>query len=486
MSPLDGGPKDEQAPSVLSSFPDSAQTNVQTDEISLTFDEYIKAQDMRNLLILSPRLENGLETQIKGRKLTIRFKDSLRPNTTYNLQLNGSVVDNNEGNPLEDYQLFFSTGDYIDSLRYSAVVFNAFDRTACEECIVALYSSEKDSIILTQTPEYIGRTSKTGRIHISNLAEQNLRAIAIEDKNKNLKLDNDEQVSLFQIAQIQDSMTTDTFYVFPYSRQPKLKTTLHSSYPGKLQVVFNRGVEDSIAISAFDQNLDYTTSITLDTLTTYFSIAERDSFDVVVQVDSISDSLIYQAPLASVNKGIQASWAYDGTPRLHLPTPGKTLIDKFQLIQDSVGKEFNLVEQSQRLEFKGKWDRTKTLYLIMKDSAFQDISGRYSQLDTMGLSYIASKATLDLQIELSDTVNHLFELYQDQRVFQRRILTSNTSIFIRSLAPGTYRVRIIKDSNQNGRWDQGDVFLNSKSEELYLSEEFELRENWDNSLIIKY
>ena len=51
---------------------------------------------------------------------------------------------------------------------------------------------------------------------------------------------------------------------------------------------------------------------------------------------------------------------------------------------------------------------------------------------------------------------------------------------IKYLLPGTYKARIIMDSNVNKKWDTGDYFKKLQPEKvLYFHEDVIIRANWD-------
>ena len=62
------------------------------------------------------------------RVLTIKIKDTLKPNTTYSFNFGQSIADNNEGNVLNHFKYVFSTGAVIDSLKLSGSIKDAFDK----------------------------------------------------------------------------------------------------------------------------------------------------------------------------------------------------------------------------------------------------------------------------------------------------------------------------------------------------------------------
>jgi hypothetical protein len=64
--------------------------------------------------------------------------------------------------------------------------------------------------------------------------------------------------------------------------------------------------------------------------------------------------------------------------------------------------------------------------------------------------------------------------------------SSDTTLILNSLSQGSYYVRIITDINENNYWDSGNPITNQSPEPIYISETFELRNNWDKELIINH
>ena len=159
-----GGPKDLTPPMLVKTEPDSMTTNFKAKRIRLFFDEFIKLEDIQNQLIVSPPLKYQPEIKPQGgagKYVEIKFKDTLREKTTYTMNFGQSVQDNNEGNPSSFLTYVFSTGDYIDSLRVSGAVKDAFKKKANDFISVMLYEIDTaytDSTIFLRPPNYISNT----------------------------------------------------------------------------------------------------------------------------------------------------------------------------------------------------------------------------------------------------------------------------------------------------------------------------------------
>jgi len=67
------------------------------------------------------------------------YKDTLQPNTTYSFNFGNAIRDVNEGNILKNFTYVFSTGKYIDSMRFSGTVLVANTGKADSTMIVLLH-----------------------------------------------------------------------------------------------------------------------------------------------------------------------------------------------------------------------------------------------------------------------------------------------------------------------------------------------------------
>lgn len=184
-----GGPKDTLAPVMLKSVPTLNATGFKKDKIVLTFDEYVKLDKLSQKLVLSPPQERLPETKIKGKSLEIKFFEPLADSTTYTLYFADAIQDNNEGNPIDNFEFAFSTGPYIDSLRYTGRVIDAFTLEPQEGVFVMLYSEYTDSVPIIQRPRYITKTNKAGVFYLSNLKLRDYKIFALRDANSNYLFD---------------------------------------------------------------------------------------------------------------------------------------------------------------------------------------------------------------------------------------------------------------------------------------------------------
>ena len=192
----EGGPKDEDPPILINAIPEENSVNFKEKRIRLFFDEYIRLKDFRKQLVVSPPIEKSLYSispqSGASKYIQIDINETLPKNTTYVFNFGQSVVDNNEGNILPYFKYVFSTGDYIDSLKISGNIKNAFKREADNFITALLYpvnQSYTDSIVYNELPTYVGSTLDSTYFEISNLKKGKYLLIALNDFNNNYKFD---------------------------------------------------------------------------------------------------------------------------------------------------------------------------------------------------------------------------------------------------------------------------------------------------------
>ena len=93
-----GGPQDSIPPVLVNASPKLNSINFDSEEIRLTFDEWIKLDKVQDQLIISPPLEKS-SYEIKPltgvtKKVFLKFLDSLSPETTYTVNFGNSIKDN--------------------------------------------------------------------------------------------------------------------------------------------------------------------------------------------------------------------------------------------------------------------------------------------------------------------------------------------------------------------------------------------------------
>ncbi|MBR2607865.1 MAG: Ig-like domain-containing protein [Bacteroidaceae bacterium] len=248
MGTPDGGPYDETPPVLLTSTPRVNALNVKDNKIVLEFDEFIKLQNAYEKIVVSPPQLQQPEIKVNGKRIIAELFDTLKPSTTYTIDFNDAIVDNNEGNPLESFSFVFSTGDKVDTLGLSGTVLDASNLEPVKGILVGLHSDHSDSAFTKKPFDRISRTDSRGQFSMRGVAPGKYRIYALADANGNYRFDQkSEKIAYF------DSL------IVPYATPAwRNDTVWHDSITIDTikRVAYTRLCPDDIVLRAFNEPLN--------------------------------------------------------------------------------------------------------------------------------------------------------------------------------------------------------------------------------------
>ena len=211
-----GGPRDEDPPRFLTSTPLQGAVDVTPNKVVLTFDEYVTLKDAFSKVVVSPPGAQVPRVSYLGKKVTVEFRDTLKPNTTYTIDFGDAIADNNEGNQLENFIYTFSTGPVLDTLMVSGMVLGAEDLEPATGYYVGLHSNLSDTAFIKTRFDRIAKVDKDGRFVIGGLAPGQYRIYALEDKDGDMAWSSPDESLAFYDAIIEPTteyaVATDTIY----------------------------------------------------------------------------------------------------------------------------------------------------------------------------------------------------------------------------------------------------------------------------------
>lgn len=502
-----GGAKDSIPPLLVNATPPRNSVNFDAEKVVMVFDEYIKLNDIANQLIVSPPMERSsyriLPEGTVSKKVEIRFETPPRENTTFTFNFGEAIEDFNEANPLPFFYYTFSTGEYLDSLTLSGTVKDAYSIDSLERISIHLYpidSTFTDSTIFSQKPLYVGNTLDSIYFKLQSLAPGKYEMIAINDVAKNYFFDqNVDKIGFFEepIELPQDSLKFPVLFNeipnFKWAR-PRMVNDHHLEF-GYYGSVENRRIQFSSEFEEAGQGF-FTRDREKDTLHYWFLPQEKlDSLVVGLdEIDSIRPVVI--KPFKPIKDSLIVKMEPRNNSYLHYLD---TLRFESNLPIATVNEEYIRIFDIDTLEvpFSSSIDPNRDRVFIefnrvpndfyrlqILPNAIVDFLG--STNDTLFKNVrtqaVEKYGTLNLTIEQSDeSIPYFFEIVNSKGETVRKIAQQEENTYsIPYLLPGNYQIRLVKDLNNNGKWDTGNYLKKIQPEEvIYLPEALNLRANWE-------
>lgn len=232
MAAPTGGAYDIDPPVVKKATPAFNALNAKPSRIEIEFDENIKIEKPTEKVIITPPQKSMPVIRSAGRNAIVELKDTLLPNTTYTIDFTDAIVDNNEGNPLENFVYSFSTGERLDTLSIGGRVLTADKLEPVTGMYVGVHSNHHDTAFTRIPFERISRTDSRGNFIVRGMAPGEYRVFALNDLNRDYKYDNPQENIAFldsivipstmsavrQDTVFQDSLTIDTIRAVNYTR----------------------------------------------------------------------------------------------------------------------------------------------------------------------------------------------------------------------------------------------------------------------------
>lgn len=520
-----GGEKDTEPPrldSIRSSR--NFQTNFQKQAIRLTFDEWVKLEDVFNQVVISPPLNEAPDISLRGKTVKVEFAEDeiLKANATYTINFGNSVKDLTEGNVPRDLRFVFSTGEAIDSLSVRGRVIDAFSGEPIENTLFLLYDNLADSVVRTERPFYFGRTNKNGDFFIENVRVDTFKGFALLDANLDYRYDQPGEKIGFPDSWIFVNDTSQNYLSIRLFQETPPMRLLGSEQPhyGLVKLQFNRRPDTEIWRFRGDSQRIFT-EFDKDTLRIWYDEAVATNWQVFVQNDSLGEDTILVKVLdkqafltettltlgqqAPVRKGKGKSTSLTPPKPViqsisHLPDKPLRLLFShpisaldtaaIYLYEDTISSAMKPVVtidslQRRTLEIRYPWKEDTPYRLEFWPGALTDWFGRQNDTLRQPFTVVARKTlgTIKLIVNgLRADTNYIVQLIGQGGTlieeFQLKMQGSYQKI-VPGLIPGEYAVRLIEDFNSNRRWDSGNYALQVQPEKVFLQKLEPLRANWE-------
>ncbi len=502
-----GGPKDSIPPVLVNASPKLNSTNFDSEEIRLTFDEWIKLNKVQDQLIISPPLEKS-SYEIKPlsgvtKKVFLKFLDSLAPETTYTINFGNSIQDNNENNPLTFFSYTFSTGETIDSLYVRGNTKDAFSQESDEFISLQLYRVDslfKDSIIFQDKPTYISNTLDSTNYTFQNLKEGKYLLIALKDVDNNyffdpffdkigfidslITLPRDSVIDLKLFKEETEIIWDKPHFInsekigFGYYGKLDLdKIKIESNIPDSINYVFIKEKETDTLNLWLSRN-------SFDSLN--FSLIETDTIKLTtVKFDRKRDSLIDSLNISSKTANvIHLKESFKISSNIPLNKIEDSLITIRDIDSLIIPFTTSINDRLDEINIDFEVSPSDDYSIFIKPRAIKDIRG--TENDTLQFNVVSQTledyGNVFLDVITNNESKFILHLLDSNSNIIREFnnVNSNSTYTFDYIRPGKYTFRLIEDLNSNDIWDTGNYLKQVQPEPVYyFPSELDVRSNWD-------
>ncbi|MGB5006023.1 MAG: Ig-like domain-containing protein [Ferruginibacter sp.] len=427
-----GGPKDSIAPRLVNASPTLNSTQVTGNKITLTFDEYVELKDPQTNVLISPFPKKTPAVDFKLKTVTVKLKDSLLPNTTYSINFGNAIVDINEGNPYKNFTYVFTTGDFIDSFKLEGKVLLAETGKADSTILALLYRSPDDSAIQKNKPDYVAKLSGDGSFTFKNLPAGNFKIYALKDGDGGKTYNSKKEIFAFADTAITVSEKNEPIILYASALEKETGTAPAKPAPPAKKLVF------TLPPGALMQDL-------LNPFVLGFNNPLKD-FDPAKLI--LRDTNFSPIP---------ATWTIDSSRK--------------------------------KIELAAKWQEAMEYRLIFDTTAVSDSAGnRLAKTDTIRFTTKQQSDYGNVVLRFSNldlAKKPVLQFVQGDAIMKSYPLTAMewSNKFIN---PGEYDIRILYDTNNNGKWDPGDYSKKLQPETaITLTLKLAVKADWDNERDIK-
>ncbi|MPS74886.1 MAG: hypothetical protein E2590_17270 [Chryseobacterium sp.] len=517
-----GGKKDSIAPKMIGSNIDTTRVNVSKNlkELRIYFNEYIQLKDISKNLIISPPIKYTkiLPSSTGNKYLEIQWKDSLQANTTYNFNFGNSVVDLNEGNVLPYFNFAFSTGEKLDDLYISGTISDALGNIKNSEgkeknLVVGLYQV-KDSMNYRQKPYYITKADEDGYFELNYLTPGKYRIIGFDDENGNSIYDPGKENVAFQKTEIdlENSISGKKMKVFPSKKVVKYKEMTASV--GGVAMIFEGNPDKVVVKTVGEKPADYkvTHKAKSDSVRIWFDAVKENigatvsenlkfSYDTGSKQDTMS--VFYKKP-AKDEMTVANPFSNKLAPETDFRFSSNYMINKIQpenwkLESDSIAQDFTarISElDSTQVIVKSNFISGKKYKLTVPKNTVISYYNRSSESVRFDFEAAKPEEFGSFKVHLINPPAQKFWIQllneKNEPAYQQYI--NQSEIAFLNIKPGTYKLRILVDNNENGYWDSADFATETLAEDVFLFKKvgeknvmtninarqmWEINENWD-------
>ena len=530
-----GGAKDVRAPQIVPKKSSAnLQTNFKKQRIVLTFDEWIKLEDIFNQVVVSPPLNERPEVTLHNKSVWFEFakEEILRENATYTLNFGNAVKDLNEGNPAVDLRFVFSTGSVIDSLEVTGRVVDALKGEPQEGVLLMLYDNLADSVVRKVKPFYFSRTDKSGSARIQNIRAGTFKVFALKDNDLNYLFNQDNEkigfpdnnlvLSSENAAPVRrdTSVKRDSLQIRKDSiaeasksinirlfdpRKPLKMLSKETDKYGVAKIIFNQNITKDTAISFDNVEQKAFTEVSKDTVLVWYDMAAETPWNIYVRGETRNDTVRVRPRGRTdfMKKGnLRPLSIPKGTTQNLLHQPTKPIVFNFNNpIQLLDSQRFTLLDTAKKviplsikqdsaskrkITINAAWVEGMKYSLLILPNAMTDIYGFKSDTIAATINVLKKKDFGDISLEikgLDKTKSYICQILGGNLNVESEFFIDNKTTFsqrLETVQTGEYTLKIIEDLNKNRIWDTGEYDEKKQPERIFMKKADEvLRSDWE-------
>ena len=535
-----GGPKDEDPPELVSSTPANGDKNVDVNSISLIFNEHVVTKSIKEQLIITPRIDFDYEFKIKKTSVTFEFEEAFKDSTTYTFNFREGIVDLTEGTPAENMVVAFSTGPLLDTLQITGEVMDLMTGTPVDKAVVGIFEEADTTDLFTNEPLYFTNTQEDGSYLFRNIKDGRYRIYAFTDTNKNLICESDREPYAFynEVLNLDTSLVLNTLSILNLNVDTlKVNRVLQSGH--YVNLTANKYIKDARLTADNPNKIQFKYAEEHRALRIYNTFNITDSLLVEANLqDSTGNEITYpfylkfppttrrkdefKARLSEVTASIQQK-LITGTFEFDKPI-GQINFDSLRIERDSsmVIMLKNLIElnpDSTLTQYKFEIPMPQDMLDSLKSAANpvqKNLVPRSTKGSGNGYKFIVPQGTFySIEQDTSESIiNQIKVLVPDQlgviqgtiettyEAYEIQLITEGFEVVnkikpgkkyrFNEINPGEYLIRILVDSNNNGKWDPGDIRLGQQPEPVIIYadpdgiQKTSIRANWEMTLDLNF
>ena len=507
-----GGPRDTIPPVLVQAVPPDETINLKANQLELTFSEDVILNSPKEQLIVTPTIGKAYEIRARKNIVILEFTEPLLDSTTYTFNFRETVQDITEKNPVRNLTLAYSTGDYIDSLSISGAVYDMLKGKEIPEATVALHAKNDTFNIFEHPAVYFTKTNKQGRFQIDHLKPAEYFVYAFQDKNRNIVVNgrNESYGFLAQHQELFDNKDSVKIGLVHLDAGP-LKMTSARPYNTYFNIRTTKNLRTFKLTAADSSELIYTFGDDQANIKLY-DTTEKDSIQIhVLALDSIDNALdttLYAKFSARevtpeefrMNVAETSLIGYKGqlTATIQFSKPIRHInFDSIFFQVDSLtrvnvkSENFTWDELTRKLKLNLKMDPafftngetsrrsaparattqpTETLAklneLNLRAAAFISIENDTSEATVQSIRPLAEQDLSIINVRIQTSEESFLVQLIDNNYDVMREARNKHQVRFTDVLPGDYQMRLVIDSNRNGRWDPGNYFQLQEPEQI--------------------